>query len=71
MLHAAKQTAAECVSCHHDRIPARPQGAVASVDKDGRGDYRWWRRATADGFLMPAKKDQAPPDLRCFKPSQK
>jgi hypothetical protein len=34
-------------------------------------------RATArggdapDGFLMPAKKDQAPPDLRYFKQSQK
>jgi hypothetical protein len=26
---------------------------------------------SADGFLMPAKKDQAPPDLRYFKPSQK
>ena len=26
---------------------------------------------SADGFLMPAKKDQAPPDLRYFKRSQK
>ncbi len=26
---------------------------------------------SADGFLMPAKKDQAPPDLRYFKQSQK
>ena len=26
---------------------------------------------SADGFLMPAKKDQAPPDLRYFKPSRK
>jgi hypothetical protein len=25
----------------------------------------------ADGFLMPAKKDQAPPDLRYFKQSPK
>ena len=25
---------------------------------------------SADGFLMPAKKDQAPPDLRYFKPTQ-
>jgi hypothetical protein len=24
----------------------------------------------ADGFLMPAKKNQAPPDLRYFKPTQ-
>jgi hypothetical protein len=26
---------------------------------------------SADGYLMPTKKDQAPPDLRFFKPSQK
>jgi hypothetical protein len=26
---------------------------------------------SADGFLMPAKKDQSPPDLRYFKPPQK
>jgi hypothetical protein len=26
---------------------------------------------SADGFLMPAKKDQAPPDLRYFKRTQK
>jgi len=26
---------------------------------------------SADGFLMPAKKDQAPPDLRYFKQTQK
>jgi hypothetical protein len=26
---------------------------------------------SADGYLMPAKKDQSPPDLRYFKPSQK
>jgi hypothetical protein len=26
---------------------------------------------SADGMLMPAKKDQAPPDLRYFKPAQK
>ncbi len=26
---------------------------------------------SADGYLMPAKKDQPPPDLRYFKPSQK
>jgi hypothetical protein len=26
---------------------------------------------SADGFLMPAKQNQAPPDLRYFKPSQK
>jgi hypothetical protein len=26
---------------------------------------------SADGFLMPAKKDQPPPDLRYFKQSQK
>ena len=26
---------------------------------------------SADGFLMPAKKDQPPPDLRYFKPPQK
>ena len=26
---------------------------------------------SAEGLLMPAKKDQAPPDLRYFKPSQK
>jgi hypothetical protein len=25
----------------------------------------------ADGLLMPTKKDQAPPDLRYFKPSRK
>jgi len=25
---------------------------------------------SGDGFLMPAKKDQAPPDLRYFKPTQ-
>jgi hypothetical protein len=24
---------------------------------------------SAEGFLMPAKKDQAPPDLRYFKPT--
>jgi hypothetical protein len=26
---------------------------------------------SADGLLMPAKKDQAPPDLRYFKPTRK
>ena len=26
---------------------------------------------SADGFLMPAKKDQAPPDLKYFRPSRK
>jgi len=26
---------------------------------------------SADGFLMPAKKDQPPPDLRYFKQSPK
>jgi hypothetical protein len=26
---------------------------------------------SADGLLMPAKKDQAPPDLRYFNPSKK
>ena len=26
---------------------------------------------SADGMLMPAKKNQAPPDLRYFKPTQK
>ena len=26
---------------------------------------------SADGLLMPAKKDQAPPDLRYFKPPPK
>jgi hypothetical protein len=26
---------------------------------------------SADGLLMPAKKDQAPPDTRYFKQSQK
>jgi hypothetical protein len=26
---------------------------------------------SADGYLMPARKDQAPPDLKYFKPSQK
>jgi hypothetical protein len=26
---------------------------------------------SAEGLLMPAKKDQAPPDLRYFKPSGK
>jgi hypothetical protein len=26
---------------------------------------------SADGFLMPAKKDQTPPDLRYFKQTQK
>jgi hypothetical protein len=25
---------------------------------------------SGDGFLMPTKKDQAPPDLRYFKPTQ-
>jgi hypothetical protein len=26
---------------------------------------------SADGFLMPSKKNQPPPDLRYFKPPQK
>jgi len=26
---------------------------------------------SGDGFLMPARKDQAPPDLRYFKPTRK
>jgi len=26
---------------------------------------------SADGYLMPAKKDQAPPDLRYFKQTRK
>ena len=26
---------------------------------------------SGDGLLMPAKKDQAPPDLRYFKPARK
>jgi hypothetical protein len=25
---------------------------------------------SGDGYLMPARKDQAPPDLRYFKPSK-
>jgi hypothetical protein len=33
------------------------------------GKENYWR--SGDGFLMPAKKDQAPPDLRYFKPPQK
>jgi hypothetical protein len=33
----------------------------------GRQNYM----LSADGFLMPAKKDQAPPDLKYFKPSAK
>jgi hypothetical protein len=37
-------------------------------DPAQRGKHRACR---ADGFLMPAKKDQAPPDLRYFKQSQK
>jgi hypothetical protein len=28
-------------------------------------------RLPADGYLMPTKKNQAPPDLRYFKQSQK
>jgi hypothetical protein len=26
---------------------------------------------SGDGYLMPAREDQAPPDMRCFKPVQK
>jgi hypothetical protein len=26
---------------------------------------------SADGFLMPTKKDQSPPDFKYFKPAQK
>jgi hypothetical protein len=33
----------------------------------GNEDYM----VSADGLLMPAKKDQAPPDLRFFKQPQK
>jgi hypothetical protein len=33
----------------------------------GKEDYF----LSAEGLLMPAKKDQAPPDLRYFKPSKK
>src|SRR5262249_51590477 len=33
------------------------------------GKENYWM--SADGFLMPAKKDQAPPDLRYFKQMQK
>jgi hypothetical protein len=31
----------------------------------GKEDYF----LSADGLLMPARKDQAPPDLRYFKPT--
>ena len=32
------------------------------------GTENYW--LSGDGFLMPAKKDQAPPDLRYFKKTQ-
>ena len=53
-------------------------GAQAADDaKDPNMDpnkYPSWKEnyfVSADGHLMPAKKDQPPPDLRYFKPTQK
>jgi hypothetical protein len=42
------------------KAPATPpKNTFSSIDEDGDGRY-------ADGLLMPAKKGQAPPDLRYF-----
>ena len=40
---------------------------TTSTSAIGKDDYF----LSADGFLMPARKDQAPPDLRYFKPPRK
>jgi hypothetical protein len=39
--------------------------------KNGTGRRAGGRGKEISGFLMPAKKDQPPPDLRYFKQAQK
>jgi hypothetical protein len=50
---------------------AQPVGAGVSAGLDlgviGKEDYF----LSADGALMPSRKDQPPPDLRYFKPMQR
>jgi len=53
-----------------DRHPDWPESICPEYNANiviGKENY--W--LSADGFLMPSKKDQAPPDLRYFKPAQR
>ena len=55
---------------HPDTRPKWPENYCSEGNANiaiGKENYF----VSADGFLMPAKKDQAPPDLRYFKQSQK
>ena len=51
----------------------RPDWNLASCTEGNNqiviGDENYF--LSGDGLLMPAKKDQAPPDLRYFKPARK
>jgi hypothetical protein len=53
-------------------VPAQPQSAAElepNVNQIVIGTENYF--LSADGLLMPAKKDQAPPDLRYFKQTRK
>jgi hypothetical protein len=56
----------------HNADPSAQWSEVFCVESNvnvliGKENYM----KSSDGYLMPARKDQAPPDLRYFKPTQK
>jgi hypothetical protein len=58
----------------HDANPRPHWGESSCVEGEGTGLVALGKEMyvlRADGLLMPAKKDQPPPDLRYFKQSQK
>jgi hypothetical protein len=56
------------------RVPVKQPEWVEEVCAEGNGDVKVGKESyflSGDGQLMPTKKDQAPPDLRYFKQTQK
>jgi hypothetical protein len=59
------------VTKKYARLPNRQPEWTEEVCTEGNNDIEIGGQSyfrSADGFLMPTKKDQAPPDLRHFKP---
>ncbi len=59
------------VTKKYARLPNRQLEWTEEVCAEGNSDIEIAGQSyfrSADGFLMPTKKDQAPPDLRHFKP---
>ena len=57
---------------NYHRVPGEPdvRGSLQREQQSRQiGNENYFM--SADGYLMPAKKDQPPPDLRYFKQSQK